>query len=48
MVSGAQWCSFESFVVGVLASPRSRKPGVIENIAAARFAERRITTEAVI
>jgi hypothetical protein len=45
---GAQWCTFESFVVDVLASPRSGKPGVIENIAAAWFAERGITTEAVI
>jgi hypothetical protein len=45
---GGQWYTFESFVVDVLASPRSGKPGVTENIAAAWFAERGITSEAVI
>jgi hypothetical protein len=45
---GAQWCTFESFVVDVLASPRSGKPGVIENIAAAWFAERDITSALLI
>lgn len=44
---GGQWCTFESFVVDVLVSPRPGEPGVIENIAAAWFAERGITTEAV-
>lgn len=44
---GARRCTFESFVVDVLASPRSGKPGAIENIAA-WFAKRGITTEAVI
>jgi hypothetical protein len=44
---GGQWCTFESFVVDALASPRPGKTGVIEDIATAWFAERGITTEAV-
>lgn len=47
LVSPGGRCTFESLVVDVLPSPRPGKPGVIEDIAAAWFAEGGITTEAV-
>ena len=43
---GGQWATFESFIVMVLASARPGRPGRIEQIARAWFAERGITPAA--
>jgi hypothetical protein len=44
---GGQWSTYASFVSAVLGSALPGKPGVLEEIARAWFAERGLTAEAV-